>query len=395
VELCEIVGDISKEAAIYLLGGSTQLHYGYPPTKMGIGVDLRALNRVIDYPARDLTVTVQAGITIAELRKVLSTEKQQLPIDVPQDGQATLGGAIATNTSGPRRYGFGTLRDYVIGISVVNDEGREAKAGGRVVKNVAGYDLCKLYVGSLGTLGIVTQVTLKLKPEPEEKAVVLVGCESQELESVLQLLHNTRTRPAAIDLFNRSAAAYINEVSRVAAPQCHWLVVLAFQDNSRAINWQVEQLLKELSTQKCQVSGPADEQARERLWRCMTDFQSLSDAKLTVKANLLPRATADFCKRADQLPERPPVQAHAGNGIVYAHFIRGLALNRAQVIVKELQDAAGAAQGNMLILRCPPAWKRDLPIWGIQRGDVWLMKRLKEQLDPRSVFNPGRFLDGI
>src|SRR5262249_48147262 len=153
----------------------TLLDFGLPPDRPGVGVDVRAFTQVIDYPARDMTVTVQAGITLAKLGELLATENQRLPIDVPQAARATLGGTLATNVSGPRRYGFGTLRDYVIGISVVNDEGHEIKAGGRVVKNVAGYDLCKLYIGSLGTLGIIMQVTLKLKPRPEEQVMILAG----------------------------------------------------------------------------------------------------------------------------------------------------------------------------------------------------------------------------
>src|SRR5207253_9213768 len=132
--------------------------------------DLRGLAEVIDYPARDMTITVQAGITLARLQALLATEKQRLPVDVPHPDRATLGGALATNASGPRRLGFGTLRDYVIGMTVVNDEGQEVKAGGRVVKNVAGYDLCKLHVGALGTLGVISQATLKLRPRPEEHA---------------------------------------------------------------------------------------------------------------------------------------------------------------------------------------------------------------------------------
>src|SRR6478736_2819398 len=126
------------------------------------------------YPARDMTITVQAGVTIARLRDVLKAEGQQLPVDVPFPDRATLGGAVATNASGPRRFGHGTLRDYVIGISVVDDRGEEMKGGGRVVKNVAGYDLMKLYTGSLGTLGIITQLTLKVKPRPEASRWVVI-----------------------------------------------------------------------------------------------------------------------------------------------------------------------------------------------------------------------------
>ena len=163
------IGDLVRRAAaegqaLYPLGGRTLLDIGLPPTRPGLGVDLRGLSQIIDYPARDMTITVQAGITLAELQALLATENQRLPIDVPRPEQATLGGALAANASGPRRLGFGTLRDYVIGISTVNDEGQEVKAGGRVVKNVAGYDLCKLHIGALGTLGIISQVTLKLRP---------------------------------------------------------------------------------------------------------------------------------------------------------------------------------------------------------------------------------------
>src|SRR5207244_8591438 len=126
--------------------------------------------------------------------QLLATENQRLPIDVPQSDRATLGGTLAANVSGPRRYGFGTLRDYVLGISVVNDEGQEIKAGGRVVKNVAGYDLCKLYIGSLGTLGIITQGTPKLKPLPEERALVTFGCEAENVDQTLEVLYRSRTR---------------------------------------------------------------------------------------------------------------------------------------------------------------------------------------------------------
>ncbi len=184
------VGDLVRRAAaegqaLYPLGGRTMIGVGLPPTRPGISVDLRSLARVIDYPARDMTITVQAGITVAELQARLATENQRLPIDVPRPEQATLGGVLAVNVSGPRRYGFGTLRDYVIGISTINDEGQEVKAGGRVVKNVAGYDLCKLHIGALGTLGIITQVTLKLRPLPEDKALVTLGCDTTGAEPIV------------------------------------------------------------------------------------------------------------------------------------------------------------------------------------------------------------------
>ncbi|MBI3823591.1 MAG: FAD-binding oxidoreductase, partial [Planctomycetes bacterium] len=140
-ESVQELGDVvrraaSVDAAIYPVGGQTKIALGGRPTKQGEVVDLRSLAQIIDFPARDMTVTVQAGITMRALQEILANEKLCLPIDVARIGQATLGGIVATNSCGPRRYGYGTLRDYVIGISALNDEGREFKAGGRVVKNV-------------------------------------------------------------------------------------------------------------------------------------------------------------------------------------------------------------------------------------------------------------------
>jgi glycolate oxidase FAD binding subunit len=153
-----------------------------------------------------MTITVQAGMTVAQLQSTLAREKQRLPIDVPHAERATVGGIIATNMSGPRRYGWGTLRDYVIGISVVNDEGHEIKAGGRVVKNVAGYDLCKLFVGSMGTLGVITQVTFKLRPLAAEQALFAFPCPPTEIDNALTLLHGSKTRPVMLELLSPGAA---------------------------------------------------------------------------------------------------------------------------------------------------------------------------------------------
>jgi glycolate oxidase FAD binding subunit len=394
----ESLGDLVRQAAadgqaLYPLGGRTTLDQGLPPTRPGLGVDLRALDQVIDYPARDMTITVRAGIPVARLQDLLASENQRLPVDVPRAAEATLGGALAVNVSGPRRYGFGTFRDYVIGISVVNDEGQEVKAGGRVVKNVAGYDLCKLYIGSLGTLGIISQVTLKLKPRPEEQALLSFGCETDALEPLLDRLHRSRTRPVCVDLLNRGAVQAIQPHTGTSFPETEWLFIVGFEDNREAITWQVQQLRKELATEgnlTTRVGSTA-----EPLWQALVEFPLYEPARLTFKANLLPRAVAAFCRQAAALPEALLLQAHAGSGVGVGHVAGDLTLERAQAMLRSLHAAVAAAQGNVVVLRCPTAWKAALPIWGLPRGDTWLMRTVKEKLDPRRLFNPGRFVEGI
>ncbi len=394
-ELCALVRQAAADGtALYPLGGRTMLGLGHPPTRPGIGVDLGGLAQVIDYPARDMTITVQAGIPVAVLQSVLGRERQRLPIDVPAAERATLGGIIAANVSGPRRYGFGTLRDYVIGITVVNDEGREVKAGGRVVKNVAGYDLCKLYVGSLGTLGIITQVTLKLRPQPEERAIVVLRCEAERLALLLDLLHRSHTRPVCLDLLNRAALRYINRQGGTVLPDAPWVVVVGFEENRAAVSWQVQQLLQEL---------PADARpgletrvgcTTEPLWHALAEWPAGAEAGLTFKANLLPRTTAEFVTRAEALGNGLALHAHAGNGIVWGHAAEVETADQAAALLTPLLEWSGA-EGNVVVPRCPTAWKAALPIWGKPRADGWLMRAVKQRLDPRGLFNPGRFVDGI
>jgi glycolate oxidase FAD binding subunit len=391
---------VAERQAVYPLGGRTLLDIGLPPARSGVAVDLRALSNVLDYPARDMTITVEAGITVARLQALLAAENQRLPIDVPCAEQATLGGALAANVSGPRRLGFGTLRDYVIGISIVNDEGQQTKAGGRVVKNVAGYDLCKLHVGALGTLGIISQVTLKLRPLPESKALVTFGCETAALERLLDHLHQTRTRPVCLDVLNSPAVRAIGRATGLSLPEASWAIVVGFEDNGDAVGWQVRQLLQELASADMDGLEARAGDASEALWHALVAFTASGGRQppaqgASFKANLLPQAVASFCQQAATLPEPVCLHAHAGSGIVRGHFDGDLTLPRIATMLKELTDTAVRAEGNLILPHCPVEWKRELPVWGRERGDLGLMRQVKEKLDPNNIFNPGRFVGGI
>jgi glycolate oxidase FAD binding subunit len=392
-ELCELVARASADgAAVYPIGGQTQLALGNPPIKAGIAVAVGGLDQVIDFPARDMTITVQAGMSVARLQALLAPENLRLPIDVAAADRATLGGGIAVNASGPRRFGFGTFRDYVIGISAVNDLGREFKGGGRVVKNVAGYDMCKLLVGSLGTLGIITQVTLKLRPLPEEQALVAYGCAADALAGQLDRLHATRTRPVCVDLLNRPAADAVFPKAGGPAPDAAWTLVVGYEGNAAAVHWQVQQLIKEVgaaSRLEARVAFTA-----QPLWDALVDGSGRNEAALAFKANMLPSTVGAFCRSADRDPDRPALQAHAGSGIVRGHWTDGISETRAAELRALWHAEAVRGHGAVVVERCPPAWKRSVPVWDAQTQG-WLMRAVKEQFDPRRTFNPGRFVEGL
>jgi len=376
---------ISQGHALFPLGGRTQLALGLPPDRPGVGLDLTALAQVIDYPARDMTITVGAGITIAELQRLLASEGQRLPVDVPLPDRATLGGSIAANVSGSRRLGAGTLRDYVIGITTINDEGQQTKAGGRVVKNVAGYDLCKLHTGALGTLGIISQVTLKVRPRPETQAVLIFGCTSEALGSLAESLHASRTRPICLDILNATATNTLRR-GGLSLPESPWVVLVGYEDSELAVNWQIQQLIRELTPTVPAVEALAGAVV-DPLWQTLTDFALWPDARLTLKANMLPSQVPAFSLAADA--RRFAVHSHLDSGIVRVHVPDDLTLEQSGEMLKELTALVGD-EGNIVLTRCPPEWKARLPVWGKPRNDVWLMRQVKEKLDPRRVFNPGR-----
>jgi glycolate oxidase FAD binding subunit len=392
------VGDLIREAAardraIYPVGGRTKIALGAPPTKPGLAVDLRDLAQIIDFAARDMTVTVQTGITIHALREALVRENLRLPIDIALDRQATLGGILAANSSGPRRYGYGTLRDYVIGIGALNNAGNEFKAGGRVVKNVAGYDLCKLLVGSLGTLGIITQATLKLRPLAEQQALLALACQSARLESILTCLHESRTRPVSLDLLNQTAARIVFAHANLTAPEAPWVLLVGFEDNVDAVTWQVQQLVKEMSTQ-CRLEARVDFTA-EPLWNALVDFSAWPQTQTVFKARVLPSAGAWFCQSVDRGPNRPALRAHAGNGIIYGQWQADLTMERSASMLSEWRELAHQRQGGVVVTSCPSDWKAALNVWGPAPEGAWLMREVKAKFDPNHLFNPGRFVDGI
>ena len=190
-----------EKTAVYPIGGGAGLDYGMPPTEPGVGLSLEKLNRLVDYRPNDLTITVEAGMTMAELSKILVSRRQRLPIDVALPNRTTVGGAAALNASGPRQFASGTMRDFVLGFTAVDGKGTIFSGGGRVLKNAAGYNLGRLMVGSLGTLGIITQLTLMVRPMPETSA--LAACDLPDLETADKLiaeLMQSPIRPAAVEL---------------------------------------------------------------------------------------------------------------------------------------------------------------------------------------------------
>lgn len=381
------------QVPLYLVGGGTSLGWGLPGTDPGVAVVLNELNGIVDYPARDMTITVRAGTSIAALQETLAKEGQWLPVDVPLAERATIGGAIAANVSGPRRFGYGTLRDYVIGIAVVTTDGKLARAGGRVVKNVAGYDLCKLYAGSFGSLAAIAEVTLKVRPQPEKTELVAVGCrDAADVEKVLAGSLSSRTRPVIVELLNRHA---LEKLERFPAKGDHpWGIIVGFEGFEEAVAWQVETFLDEVrrwTERRCAAEAVHKDDAASVLGE-LGRYQ-ITQTGVVAKLNYLPSRTPGLLEELSRARVPWMLAAHANNGIAW---LVSEGLDEENAILEDLRKLrrwAVEAEGNLVVKSPQFCLRHQYPPWGAERSDTWLMRRLKERFDPGNTLNRGRFLD--
>jgi glycolate oxidase FAD binding subunit len=382
-----------SETPLYPVGGGTSLSFGIPAKAPGKALSLAGLNRIVDYPARDMTVTVEAGVTMRTLADLLAKEHQRLPIDVPQAERATIGGVIATNWNGPRRYGAGSVRDFVIGISAVDGRGQPFKGGGRVVKNVAGYDFCKLLTGSFGTLGIITQVTLRLKPIPEQTALVAVAVtDTAEAEKLLAALVSSHTTPTAIELVagpEWQDDPALRSFDRASAGQLYLLV--GFEGTGPEVEFLVRLLKtewRELGTSEPQVIGEA-----AALWQRLIEFSAAGESPLVLKASVVPSGTTAVIDAARRLDPECSIQAHAGNGTVLIKLSQFPAQGLSRALVGDLQPIAAAHHGQVVVLSNPSgAEMTHQSVWGATDSPLELMAAVKHRFDPKNILNRGRFV---
>ena len=402
---------VAEGLAVYPQGGATALDHGGIPGRPGAAIRLNQLDRVVDYPVADMTITVEAGITLAAVRRIVAEQGQRLAIEAGDPDRATLGGIFATSSTGPRRFGWGRPRDQIIGVAFVNGAGELIRGGGRVVKNVAGYDLPKLLTGSLGTLGIITELTLKVNPRPESSALVEVDLPSLDAAvAVLDTLNISGTRPVALELTGPMSPHNIRPGART--------LLVGLEGNRAAVDWQVARLGSELSRNNLSVLR---DDAAERQWIDLvaeeTDwFSRESVENFPWPANLAPPASfwtsphrpgalafhASFSPSAALrfaavlAPSLWWVAIHAGNGIVRGVSSAGIAAEyEAEVVLNRLRAEAARLDGALVLTACPTAWKERLGVWGPRRPDWAIAERVKAALDPGHVLNPGRFVGSI
>lgn len=387
---------VAAEAGIPLApwGGGTAQGVGRPSSRPGIVLGIRRLARLVEHEPGDLTATVEAGMTVAALQAALRERGQWLSLDPPDAERATVGGVLAANASGPRRHLYGTARDLLIGVTVVTGEGAVVHGGGKVVKNVAGYDLPKLFIGSYGSLGIVVEATLKLRPLPDAERLVAVRFERlKDAGSAVRAVMGSDLLPNAVDLLDGEASRVLGEGGLPA-------LVVGFDGLAEQVAWQCEELGRLVAPLGGGEVSALPAAAWARLPRAGAD--AFGTPAAVMRLSVLPAQVAEVMEQgADAARAQgllPAWSAHAGVGVLSgALFSRRepQELEPVAAVVGEWRALARAAGGHAVLETAPLALKAQVPVWDDPGAAGRIMQRIKAQLDPRGILNPGRLFAGI
>ncbi|MFF0370668.1 FAD-binding oxidoreductase [Micromonospora sp. NPDC005087] len=362
------------DLAVTVRGAATKQAWGSPPRRLDLILDTTALAGVVEHAAGDLITVVRAGTRLDELAATLAGARQQLALDAPLSG-GTVGGAVATNTSGPRRMLYGTVRDLIIGVTLVRADGVVAHAGGKVVKNVAGYDLAKLVTGAYGTLGLITECAFRLHPLPS--AVAYVTRRTDDPAEAGRLAGTVR------------AAQLVPTALEVDAPAGGGAVVTVLLEGTAAgVAARVEATRRLLGGDATASDEPPDGWGRYP-WR-----DGDIGLKLTAALSGVPRLLADARAAADRCGLPLALRGSAGVGVLYAGLPGTADPERVAGLIDALRTASAAVAGHAVVLTAPPPVRDRVDLWGPVDG-LALMRRVKERFDPDARLAPGRFVGGI
>jgi glycolate oxidase FAD binding subunit len=356
--------------AVVPLGGGTRLEVGNPPSRLDVYLSTRALSGIVEHVEGDLTVVVRAGTPLEALNRELASAGQFVPLDPPLPSRATVGGVLALGEPGFRRRPGARPRDLLLGLEAILADGTKVKAGGRVVKNVAGYELSKLLVGSAGTLAVITRVCLRLRALPED--VVTLALPFSRLSRAADALHKI-ARQAVLP----EATALLNtELSKEMGWE-DWTLLVRFEGFREETSEGADEARR-------QAGGRGAEAVRSDVWNELRDFPArpLGEAELLLRGQAAPARTFAL---AESWQDGGPLVAYPDSGLLYSH-------TRELEALANRRETAALSGANAVTERAPSSLKSEADVFGEIPEAFEIMKRFKEKLDPAGILSPGRFV---
>jgi glycolate oxidase FAD binding subunit len=382
----------SRELAVVPAGAGARLGWGAPPRRLDVMLSLARLDRVLAHEPADLTLSVECGVTLEALDAVLRPHRQFVPLDPARPHASTIGGLIATGAAGPYRARYGTMRDLLVGLTVVRADGTVVKGGGRVVKNVTGYDIPKLHVGALGTLGVVVEAHLRLHPRPAEERSWVFGFASPE--AALEAALDVRDTSVVLSRCQIVTAGALRALGEAAPPGAALAVTIgSVPEAVRAQGAQVADVCRGAESPGAEIPGA------DAWWRRVGDVTWPEDpmTDLALRIGTRPTDTVKALRSVEAVsPGAGQLRATAdvASGVLHATLACG-GTSRVRDMVRQVRDAVAALGGTTVVEHAPPEALSGLDVWGPVGLAIEPMRRLKRELDPAGVLNPGRYVGGI
>ena len=394
----------AERLAVIPTGGRTKLEIGMPPRRYDLALDLTRMDRVLAFDPADLTLGVEPGLRFAELERHLAAKRQFLPLAPAFSARATLGGMVAAGADSPLRHAYGSARDQLLGMEFVTGAGIAAKSGGRVVKNVAGYDLHQLLAGSLGTLAVITRLNFRTFPlPPQERMFVAAFADGEGALGLCRAIAKSPLQPRLVEAFNPATARIIGAAP---VPVDRWSVAVAAAGH-RAVVARHEQDLARMARELRAVDfaafdGPEEDAVfaglREFPRLVLEAFPGAAIFRLAILPGAMPGLLRETLAVSERHQLEPAILVRAA-GIVYAALLppAGDAGGAARLAAacRELMQVSLGAGARPMMEWCPVAVKRDVNIWPPPGNDQALAEKLKRVFDPQGILAPGRFLGGL
>jgi glycolate dehydrogenase FAD-binding subunit len=396
----------AERLAVIATGGRTKLGVGMPPERYDLALDLGRMNRVLAYDPGDLTLGVEPGLRFAELSARLAAERQFLPLAPAFADRATLGGITGAGADSPLRHGYGRARDYLLGMEFVTGGGVAAKSGGRVVKNVTGYDLHKLLVGSLGTLAVITRINFRTFPLPSEQRAFVASFEDAAgALAICDELARSQLQPRLVEAAN-PATGRLFAAASARVPEESWAVAIDVGGQAALVERHAREIERMASKAHATEFYSLEGGAREALLGAIREFarivQEAFPRVAIFRIAALPTAMPGLVGQIGTMAERQGLQAAIlvrAAGVIYTALPPPAEESgeggRMEAACRELMEASLRAGAKPMIERCPVEVKRAVNVWPPSGDELEIARRLKKAFDPQGVLAPGRFQGGL
>ena len=438
-ESLEQVSDLVRLAqkenlALVPWGSGSKMSIGSLPSRLDLVVGLTNLNKIVDINRNNLTITVQSGVRFKEIQKILavqengshnhlenhipdtnqpvSNDKQNrgcfIPMAPPHSHSATIGGIISANSAGPTRFLYGLPRDIVLGLRYVASNGETIRIGGKTVKNVSGYDMCKLLIGSYGSLGILCDMTLRLLPLPERVGTCLLFFPTLAGASdFIERVFDTNLLPAAVELLNNCAYSFLAPEGFYEFGSDGYVVAVGLEGFEEDVKRMAHEIGRIGSESGADENLYLKEDQHGLFWDAYSNKVSELSHRypnlVSIKLNYPISSYHAVMKLVGSLIREEQLEygvvTHAGSGVTLIHFLDksgdNETINRIISVTRKLLDHCRRIGGNLVVERVRPEVKQSFPVWGELREDHIVMSRIKQEMDPTGIFSPGRFVGGI